>query len=97
MISRTSRQDDRPRTGSQKPAAGLREFLDRFYEIEASESLRNRRAFATGQDQPLEALEITRREHAPPSSAEAFEGGEMFLDVPLNSENTDDRRRVRHA
>lgn len=97
MVVGRLRQDDRPSTGSKKCAARFGEFLDRLDEIKASESLRDRRALSARQNQAAEARQVARREHSLPSSAEAFESSQVFFDVPLDSKDTDHRRRVRHG
>lgn len=91
MISRDPRQQDRACTGAENRTPCTCELLDRLHEFVPNEPLRDRRALPPGQDQRAGAHEIPRSEHSPPSSAEAFEGGEVFLDVPLDSEDTDDR------
>jgi hypothetical protein len=97
MVPRGSRHDDRPGASSEDCATPLRELLDRLHELEASEPLRDRRTLAPRQNQRREVFEITRGQHASPSSAKALEGGQMLLDVTLDAEYTDDGSLLTHA
>jgi hypothetical protein len=56
----------------------------------ADQALRHGRTLTAGQDQTGQTCQVIRTQHPPPPNAEALEGDQVFLDVALDPEDTDD-------